>query len=100
MIKLSSQMRVEGGEDYIEFVDKLLTVSKDLKSFKSENYDLKLFTSMKDMVDALQEKEKEHGLCRMISGYSWKWVSNKSSSPDVTIDGIDLFWNRTKSRLD
>ncbi|MDM5264566.1 DUF2075 domain-containing protein [Sulfurovum sp. XTW-4] len=95
VIKLSSQMRVEGGEDYIEFVDKLLTLSKKLKPFKSENYELKLFTSMKDMVQALQEKEIEYGLCRTISGYSWKWISNKSSSPDVTIDGVNLYWNRT-----
>lgn len=94
-IKLVSQMRVEGGEDYIEFVDKLLTVSNDLKPFSSQNYELKLFTSMQSMVDVLQDKENKYGLCRMISGYSWKWISKKSSSPDVTIDSIDLYWNKT-----
>ena len=93
-IKLKSQMRVEGGEDYIEFVDKLLSSSNILNPWVSNNYELKLFSSMKDMIQILEQKEKKHGLCRTISGYSWKWVSNKTSSPDVTIDGVDLYWNR------
>jgi len=95
VIDLKSQMRVQGGEDYIEFVDRLLTNSNDLKSWKSTNYELKLFESMPQMIKELEEKEKEHGLCRTISGYSWKWVSNKNDVPDVTIDGVDLYWNRT-----
>ena len=93
-IQLKSQMRVEGGEDYIEFIDKLLTSSKELTPFESNNYELKLFTSMKNMLRLLEEKEKEVGLCRTISGYSWKWISQKTSGPDVTIDGVDLYWNR------
>lgn len=94
IIELKSQMRVEGGEDYIEFVDKLLSNSKELSQWKSTNYELILFTSMPEMIKKLEEKEKEFGLCRTISGYSWKWISSKTSSPDVTIDGVDLFWNR------
>lgn len=94
-IVLKSQMRVQGGEDYIEFVDRLLTDSTDLKPWQSSNYELKLFTSMPQMIKELEEKEKEHGLCRTISGYSWKWLSAKNDIPDVTIDGVDLYWNRT-----
>lgn len=94
-IVLKSQMRVQGGEDYIEFVDKLLTNCSDLEVWQSLNYELKLFTSMPQMIKELEEKEKEHGLCRTISGYSWKWVSAKNDVPDVTIDGVDLYWNRT-----
>ncbi|MFY4743362.1 DNA/RNA helicase domain-containing protein [Aliarcobacter butzleri] len=94
-IVLKSQMRVQGGEDYIEFVDRLLTDSTDLKPWQSSNYELKLFTSMPQMIKELEDKEKEHGLCRTISGYSWKWLSAKNDVPDVTIDGVDLHWNRT-----
>jgi DUF2075 family protein/DNA replication protein DnaC len=95
IIKLKSQMRVQGGEDYIEFVDKLLIASSDLKLWQSTNYELKLFTSMPQMINELENKEKEFGLCRTISGYSWKWLSAKNDVPDVTIDGVDLYWNRT-----
>lgn len=95
IIKLKSQMRVQGGEDYIEFVDKLLTNFENLKPWQSSNYELKLFTSMPQMIKELEIKEKEHGLCRTISGYSWKWLSAKNDIPDITIDGVDLYWNRT-----
>ncbi len=95
IIKLKSQMRVQGGEDYIEFVDKLLTNCDNIKPWESSNYELKLFTSMPEMIKQLEEKEKEYGLCRTISGYSWKWLSAKNDVPDITIDGVDLYWNRT-----
>jgi uncharacterized protein len=94
-IVLKSQMRVQGGEDYIEFVDRLLTNSNDLKLWKSTNYELKLFTSMPQMIKELEEKEKEHGLCRTISGYSWKGTASDSEETVVTIDGIDFYWNKT-----
>lgn len=95
VIKLKSQMRVQGGEDYIEFVDKLLTNCDNIKPWESSNYELKLFSSMPEMIKQLEEKEKEYGLCRTISGYSWKWLSAKNDVPDITIDGVDLYWNRT-----
>jgi DUF2075 family protein/predicted GIY-YIG superfamily endonuclease len=95
IIKLKSQMRVQGGEDYIEFVDKLLTNCDDIRPWQSSNYELKLFTSMPQMIKELENKEKEYGLCRTISGYSWKWLSAKNDVPDITIDGVDLYWNRT-----
>lgn len=96
LLKISSQMRVKGGEDYIEFVDKLLTASKDLEVWNSEGYELTLFSDIRDFVDQLKLKEAEHGLCRTISGYSWEWVSRKEiNQPDLTIDGIDFFWNKT-----
>ncbi len=94
-IELKSQMRVEGGEDYIKFINNLLSSNKKIDIWKSKNYDLKLFASMKDMITELSIKEKKHGLCRTISGYSWKWISNKTAQPDVIIDGVDLYWNRT-----
>lgn len=95
IIELKSQMRVEGGENYIKFISNLLSSKKKIEVWNSNNYKLTLFSSMKDMMKELSAKEKKYGLCRTISGYSWKWISNKTSQADVTIDGIDLYWNRT-----
>lgn len=92
-ILLDKQMRVVGGNDYISFVDNLLTC-KDIARFESSNYELKMFNSMKSLVDALQEKENSIGLCRLISGYSWEWVSKKDGSPDALIDDVELRWNK------
>lgn len=95
-IELKSQLRSKGGLDYVKFVHELLhnTKSNYLKKWKSEEYELKLFYSFKDMFDLLNEKEAKYGLSRIISGYSWEWVSNKRNQPDLTLDGVDLYWNR------
>jgi DUF2075 family protein len=99
-VQLISQLRSKGGKDYIRFVDELLKVQLPVSSnvFTSPNYELVLFKSMKDMVTSLRKREKEYGLSRMMSGYSWKWISrNPESLPDANIDGVDLTWNRVSS---
>jgi DUF2075 family protein/DNA replication protein DnaC len=96
VFKLYSQMRVKGGSDYIEFVDQLLTNATELKPWFSDEYELKLFSNINDFVKTIKQKEDELKLCRTISGYSWPWVSQKDSSkPDLVVDGVDFYWNRT-----
>ncbi len=97
VMNLQSQMRAQGGDDYIKFVDSLLD-NTDIQPWQSANYELRLFDDMVHMVKELEQKEQEYGLCRLISGYSWDWVSKKDSNrPDVTLDGVDLYWNRTNA---
>lgn len=95
VLELKSQMRVAGGDDYIDFVDRLLKADKSLQPWKSNNYDLEVFTDMPAFIKALKIKENKFGLCRVISGYSWEWVSRKGTEPDAEIDGVELYWNRT-----
>ena len=46
------------------------------------------------MVSAIKHKDKEHGLCRVVAGYSWKWVSKVDKSlKDININGTKLQWN-------
>ncbi|WP_339606370.1 DNA/RNA helicase domain-containing protein [uncultured Roseivirga sp.] len=96
-IQLVSQMRSKGDNDYMSFVDNLLNGKLDKNSphFSNPNYELAIFKDIAYMMDRLQEKEYEFGLCRSMSGYSWPWVSkNNKSKPDAIIDGVKLFWNR------
>jgi hypothetical protein len=96
-IQLTSQLRSKGGKDYISFVDNLLNAKLPTSNerFNNANYELIMFHSMGKMVEALRTMEAASGLARMMSGYSWKWVSkNNNSTPDVIIDGIELTWNR------
>lgn len=97
-VHLTSQLRSRGGKDYLDFVDRLLN-SKPLPDshFSSSEYELYLFEDMKAMVDQLQKKEHELGLSRLMSGFSWDWVSKKDNVPDVVIDGVALTWNRDTS---
>ncbi len=101
-IELKSQMRVRGGIDYITFVDELLNLKRKEKSFYApDNYDLLIFDSLKDLYDQLTIKEETYGLCRLIAGYSWPWLSDpKRKQPtldaiDIEIDGLKLQWNKT-----
>lgn len=97
-IPLKSQMRVEGGVDYINFVDRLLNnrLNGDGK-FKNENYELKLFESFDELVKKIDEKEDEFGLCRKVAGYSWSWVTKgepaNSDKFDIEIEGHKFKWN-------
>lgn len=92
--KLSSQMRVLGGQDYIKFIAALLTDSPN-KAGDFGSYDLRFFESFKDMQAAVKERNLAEGLARLVAGYAWDWVSKKDKSkPDIEIEGERLFWNR------
>lgn len=99
-IELKSQMRAQGGNDYITFVDDLLNIKRDKNQFFSpENYDLLIFDSLQDLYSELEVKENEFGLCRLVAGFAWPWVSDiRGSTPDaidIKIDGLEFQWNRT-----
>jgi DUF2075 family protein len=92
--RLSSQMRVEGGNDYVEFVGSLFS-EKPVKSKGFGKYDLQFFERFEDMVIAINDREKEIGLSRLVAGYAWDWVSKKDKTKhDIEIEGFKLFWNR------
>jgi len=97
LLKLNSQHRVKGGVDYINFIDNLLHVRLEEgdEKFESDVYELKLYDSLTELYADLKKKEEEHGLCRLLSGYSWEWKSAKANVPDITIEGLNLKWNTT-----
>jgi DUF2075 family protein len=98
-LELSSQMRVKGGNNYIEFVDQLLNVNLDNDYFyQNQEYDLCLYDSFSDLRKQLIKKEAQFGLCRMVAGYSWEWVSKKQTDNkiyDIEIEGLSFNWNST-----
>lgn len=96
-LKLISQLRVKGGMDYVTYIDNLLhcRLEKSDGKFKSDNYEFKLYDSLKELYSDLEEKEKSFGLCRLLSGYSWEWLSQKNNVPDIQIEGLNLKWNST-----
>ncbi|MCC7304217.1 DUF2075 domain-containing protein [bacterium] len=91
---LHSQMRVQGGQDYIEFIHALLnSTATEKKAFTS--YDLRLFDHFSDFLNAVKDRDKSYGLARVVAGYAWEWESNKKNGIDydIEIDGIRLRWN-------
>jgi len=97
-VQLVSQMRVKGGTDYINFVDNLLHSRLDDgdEKFESDNYELTLYNDINKMHSSLKKKEMEHGLCRLLAGYSWPWKSKSDNDAvDIEIDGAKFKWNTT-----
>lgn len=102
-LELKSQMRVKGGNNYIQFVDDLLKVNRTKSpKYHEEKYDLFIFDNFVDLRNELIKREREFGLCRMIAGYSWEWQSNPKLTPkpssevtDIELDGLKYKWNTT-----
>ena len=92
---LASQMRVAGGNDYITFIGDVLSGQTHGASTFGE-YEFRMFEDIREMRQAILEKEEKCGLSRMVAGFAWPWVSKTDpNAPDIEIDGLTLFWNRT-----
>lgn len=94
---LRSQMRVQAGGDYIQYVREILTGLADSpRTFPS--YEFRMFDDLGDMRNAIRARDTEHGLARLVAGYAWPWTSkNDKSKCDIVLDGCALRWNRTET---
>lgn len=93
--ELHSQMRVQAGRGYIDYVRAILR-SEAPARHAFPDYEIDMFEDLKSMHDRIREREAEHGLARLVAGYAWEWRSKKDRSlPDIVLDGYGLQWNRT-----
>ena len=100
ILKLKSQFRVKGGNEYVNFIDSLLNcrLIPNKSNFKSKEYDFKLFDSIEEMINKIKTHNQESGLSRLIAGYSWQWKSkNNKDLFDIYIDNVKLKWNATSN---
>lgn len=93
--KITSQMRVIAGEDYIKYIENILNErQEEIKTFNG--YELYIFDDLDEMKREIIRKNNEYGLCRMIAGYAWKWASKKNPEDyDIVIGKEKLRWNST-----
>lgn len=92
---LRSQMRVEGGNDYIEFVANLLSNSP-VKPQGFGSYEFKFCDSFSELKQLVEAREQKFGLSRMLAGYAWDWKSKRNKSAiDIELEGHKLQWNQT-----
>ena len=90
---LLTQMRVQGGNDYIDFVNKALSAECTYK-YSSDNYDLRLYIDFSAFEKDMYDKNSKYGLSRMVAGYAWPWISkNDKTLKDITIQNISRMWN-------
>lgn len=93
--RLTTQMRVQAGTDYVEFVRAMLRGENSPRPNLGD-YDLQIFDDLGDMRAAIHTKDAEVGLSRLVAGYAWDWVSKKNPTAfDIELDGQTLRWNST-----
>lgn len=98
-IELYTQMRVQGGKDYLDYVRAILD-GEEPEPVTFDKYEFVLHDDFADFVDSFEQHYQEHGLTRMCAGYAWEWRSKpgKCNDPevkDIVIDDIGLKWNCT-----
>lgn len=94
-LNLYSQMRVQGGKPYIDFVTELLKGEANEKK-RVDDYEFKVVSDFTTFNQLLYKKEKQYKLCRMGAGFAWEWVSKKDKSLyDIEIGGVKKQWNYT-----
>jgi len=94
---LTSQMRIENANDYVEFVNDLFFGTlKD--SYNIGEYDLNLFENFDDFYSVHQKNESQTGLSRIVAGYAWDWLSkNDEDKFDINLGSHSLKWNTTNN---
>ncbi|QOD43349.1 DUF2075 domain-containing protein [Clavibacter zhangzhiyongii] len=99
---LMSQMRVAAGSDYVGHVRRLLgATSSALPEQPSSaeslgEYEFRMFDDVAAMHDAIRDRDRRHGLSRMVAGYAWRWVSKKDAAAfDIRLGDYRARWNST-----
>jgi DUF2075 family protein len=91
--RLTSQMRVRAGQDYVRYVRGVLDGSVARRE-DFPGYDLRMYDDLGDMRAAILVKEDRVGLARLLAGYAWKWASKTNRmAADIELDGLALQWN-------
>lgn len=94
-LKLRSQFRCNGSDNYIQWVDSFLYNQPFQKTDEEVDYDIQLFDDIESMVNALKLKNSNNK-ARIISGDVFPWISRKSPDLiDIKIDNFQAQWNRT-----
>ncbi|MFK3834547.1 DNA/RNA helicase domain-containing protein [Microbacterium sp. NPDC087868] len=93
--RLTTQMRVQAGADYVEFVRSTLRGEHPMLPDLGD-YDLRFFDDFGAMRAAIRQKDANFGLSRLVAGYAWDWVSRKNPQAfDIELDGERMRWNGT-----
>lgn len=105
--KLTTQMRCEGGDDYIQYVRNIFECNQS-EFRKISSYDFLLFDDVDQMVQSVRNLDAKYGLCRTVAGYSWAWNTKskytkndmarydylvKNGEYDILIENYKYIWN-------
>ena len=97
-MKLESQFRCNGTEGYIAWLDDVLEIRETAnKTEIGKDYDLKVFETPEELHSAIEQKNEQTRLSRVVAGYCWEWEKegrDQSDYYDIEIGDYQKSWNR------
>lgn len=96
--KLTNQFRMQANDEIINWINQFK--QKQLKPLpKDENYEFKVFASLKDMHEAIKQRNKEFGLSRVVSTFDFLHKKDKEIYYVSEANGdYKIPWNTTDSK--
>jgi DUF2075 family protein len=100
---LKTQMRVKAGADYVWYIRDVLGNGAPERPDLGD-YEFMLFDDIGAMEQLIRQRDREHGLARLVAGYAWAWESDPKKKGmkqiplrerpfDISIDGHTWRWN-------
>jgi len=99
---LKTQFRVLGGSNYLESIRYVLGYKDaNLESDKITDYKVRIFDKASEMREELRKKNDQYGDSRMVSGYTFDWITKKdyNCGYDIVLDDGEFKarWNMNKN---
>lgn len=99
--QIRSQLRVKGGADYLKYIKDIFSNNPPEQRIVFEDYDFKLFDSIKAMKEEIISKNNSFGLSRIVAGYAWPWKTKDLTYQeavnrdlyDIEIEDEKMIWN-------
>ncbi|MFD1515094.1 DNA/RNA helicase domain-containing protein [Halomarina rubra] len=94
---LTSQLRCAGSEDYIDWLEDVLDIRELAVPMEEDvKYDVRVFDSPQELHDAIEARNEDGRLSRVVAGYCWDWEKESkpdAESMDITIGDYERSWN-------
>ena len=95
--ELKSQFRCNGSDNYLDWIEQVLYNKPITSSFRTEDFDLRLFDDPQEMYDRLVEQNNVEGqTARLMAGFCWPWSDvvdeNGDLIKDVHIGSFAMPW--------
>ena len=96
-LTLESQFRCNGSEGYIAWLDDVLGIRQTANADGFDlDYDLRMFDTPQALHEAIERRNEETRLSRVVAGYCWEWEKEGRSDPeayDIKIGEYERSWN-------
>lgn len=93
-LKLESQFRCNGSDNYLKFIDYLLEITNNYAG--KINYDIAVCDTPQELESLIKIKNTENSKSRIVAGYCWNWNKkeiNNTNYHDIQIGDYGISWN-------